>query len=145
MNQGSWLDFGCFLQVCGDIGSDQVLCGHDFGDGPAQVALETQVPVGDNAYQAALFIDDGNATNFKSFHQFQYISYQFVLRNGDRIEDHPVLGSFHDVHLFSLLFNGHVLVNHPNAAFPGDGDGQFGFGDGIHCCRNNGSIEFDIA
>jgi hypothetical protein len=47
--------------------------------------------------------------------------------------------------LGSLLLRRQILVNDANAAFLRDGDGQTGFGDGVHRGGNQRQIEPDIA
>ena len=64
--------------------------------------------------------------------------------DGDRILDDPGFVFFNDMDLLRLLLEGHVLVNHTNAAFLGNRNRQPGFGHGIHRRRHQGRIDRQI-
>jgi hypothetical protein len=71
-----------------------------------------------------IFIDHRDTTNLVHLHQLHHITHQFVFGDGNRIEDHSVLSPLDDAYLLGLLFDGHVFVDDPDAAFAGNGNGQ---------------------
>ena len=48
-------------------------------------------------------------------------------------------------HLGGLLLDAHVLVDDANATFLRHGDGQAGFGDGVHGSGNQRNVQLDFA
>ena len=133
-------------------GDEPVARGHHLGDQARHVALEAQVAVRDDADELAVFADqptvgihDRNTSDLVLLHQIQGIAHGVVLRDGHRIVDHAVLGTLHPAHLRSLLGDGHVLVDHTDAAFTRQSDGQRSLRHGIHRGGDDGDVEFDIS
>ena len=138
------LEYLCrFLQVCTFGGGNQPLAGHNLFDLFVHPTFKTQVAVGDNTDQGVIIIHNGNASNFKLFHQIESILYGFVWLNRHGSINHPVFCSFYHFHLARLLRNGHILVNYTDTAFPGNGNSHGSLRHCIHGCGNNRRFQFD--
>ena len=138
-----------YLCCCAEVGlqvrRDEVLARHHLVDGAVDVLLETEVAIGDDAFQVALVIDHGNAADVVFRHQFEGIADAAAQFDGDWVVDHAVLGTLHDGHLAGLLLDAHVLVYDSDASFAGNGYCHGCFGNGVHRCRHEGNLQFDVA
>ena len=65
--------------------------------------------------------------------------------DGHGVTDHAVFGAFHLAYFGSLLADGHVLVQHADAAFLGDGDGHAALRDGVHTGGDDRDVEVNMA
>ena len=137
-------DFGGVLEV-GVVGGDEPLLRHDLLYLPRSVFLETEVAVGDDAYQRPVGRDDGDAAYAVLLHEAQRVAYGILLENGDRVVNHAVFGTFHLPHLRCLLLDRHVFVYHSDTSLPCERDGQRGFGDRIHCGGYDGNVKTNVS
>ena len=121
-----------------------VFLGHDLGNGPIQIGDKPDVTTGNNTHQIAAR-QHGNTGDIMSGGEFQKIPDGGTGINGNRVFDHTAF-VFLDLANFSGLLPGrHILVNNPDSAFLGHGNGQRGFGNSIHRGRNQRNIQLDTA
>ena len=66
-----------------------------------------------------------------------------ILKKCDRIVDHSTFTALYPSNLSGLLFGRHILVQHPDATFVGDGNRHIGFGDRVHSRGKNRHIQPD--
>lgn len=126
-------------------GGDQlVLRGHDRGDGIAGVRLHPQVATGDDTDQLALLHhrETGEAVLAGHLQQFDDLGRG---GHGDRVADDGRFVLLDLADFRGLLLDAHVLVDDADAAFLGHGDGQAGFGHGIHRGGYQRDVQFDAA
>ena len=123
----------------------QVLLRHDFLDGTVQLALKAQVTVGDDAYQMALFVDHGNASDVVFCHDVEGLSHRAAQRDGHGVVYHAVLGTLDDGHLAGLVLYRHVLVNDANATLAGYGNSHLALRHRVHGGCDEGHVELDVA
>ena len=114
--------------MCGD----EVLGSHHLVNLLVETAFEAQVAIGHDAHQFVIIVHDGDATNVVVGHHGKGILHGAAAANGHRVVDHAVLGTLHDSHLASLGLYRHVLMNHTDTTFAGDGDGHCRLGDRVH-------------
>ncbi len=122
---------------------DQIFLGHDMMDRLFQIGLETQIPIGEDADQLAVF-GDRHAGDAVFLHHVHGVADLLVGTHGDRIDDHAALRFLHLIHLERLLLRGHVLVDHPQPPLAGHADGRPRFGHRIHGGGNQRDAEFDF-
>ena len=115
--------FCCFFQVGALCGGYKIVRGHYFVDRALQVTLETQVAVCDNAFEHAVVIDYRDAAYVVFAHHVQRVLHGSTAADGHRIIYHAVFGTFHGMHLASLLLYGHVFVYYTDSAFA-----RYGYG-----------------
>ena len=112
------------------------LTGHQVPDLLVQVAGETDIAVGQDADETvrrlALAIDHGNATDLVCLHQFQRLAKRALGRDGERVHHHAGFIFFHAADFGGLRFDAHILVDDPDAAGLGHGDGEPVFGHRVH-------------
>ncbi len=65
--------------------------------------------------------------------------------DGDRIADDSAFEFLDAIDLPGLIPDGHVLVDDADAAFLCDGDGETGFGDGVHRGGDHREVDADFA
>ena len=87
------------------MGRHEVLRGHDLVDSLIHAALETQVAVCHDAYEMALVVDHGDASDVILGHDGESVSDSLSAAYGDRVVNHAVLGTLHDSHLAGLLLD----------------------------------------
>ena len=78
-------------------------------------------------------------------HYLEGINDTAATLDGYRVIDHAVFGTFHSVHLTSLLVDAHVLVYNADSSLASNGNGKSRFGHSIHSCRNQWHVQRDIA
>ena len=122
----------------------KVLRGHDLLYAAERVLLETEIAVGDYAYQHHVVIYDRNTSDLVLLHQCKGIAHRTLARNGYRVVNHSVLGTLHLAHLCGLFLDGHVLVNDSYASLPGYGNSHRRLRDRVHSGRNNRNVEADV-
>ena len=124
---------------------DEVLLGHALGDGEVEARLEAKVAVGENAHQLPVRIRDRDPRDLVLLHDLQRLGDGLPRPHGHRVHDHPRLGTLDLVHFLGLAVDGHVLVNHAQAAMLSHGDGQARFGDRVHGRGDDGDVQVDVA
>ena len=123
-----------------EIGSDR--CGdqafrrHHGGDCDARIVVEAQVTVRDDANEAIVGIDDGDAGDVEVAHQLERLGDGSVGTDLHRVLHHAGLRAFHPVDLFGLAFGSHVAVDRSEAAKAGERHRHPGFGDRVHRRRH---------
>ncbi|MND77944.1 hypothetical protein D3C80_696470 [compost metagenome] len=115
---------------------------HHFTDRGIQTAFEADVTGSDDADQVAI-VQHRNTGDVVLLGQLEQITDRGVSLDGDRILDHAGLEFLDLAHFGSLLLDGHVLVDDADAAFLSHGNGQAGFGHGIHGSGNQRNIQLD--
>ncbi len=125
-------------------GGDQVLARHHFGHRARHLLLEPQVAVGNDAHQAAVGVDHGNAADAVLGHQFQGIAHQRTFLQGNGVLDHAALAALHPAHFGGLFGDRLVLVHHADPALLRDRDGELRAGDRIHGRAHDGHVQADV-
>ena len=126
-----------------DGSGDQVVLGHNLSAGTGEVFFKFQVPVGQNAHQAAV-LADGDAGDAVFAHQLVGLCQRML---GGQVEgpvDDAVFRTLDPVYVVRLLLDGHTFVHNADAALTGDGDGHGRFGDGVHGGRDQGNVQPDV-
>ena len=111
---------------------------HHVADESVLVGLEAHVPVGDDAEEDAVGVDDRCARDAVAGRQRVDLGEGVVRRDGDGVGHHAGLGPLHQVDLAGLLLGGQVAVQHAHAADAGHGDGHARLGDGVHRAGQQG-------
>ena len=96
------------------------------------IGFKTQIAVGENTYQKPALINHRNAADAVFFHQTKRIGYCRFGPEGYGINDHSGLRAFYRAHLFGLICDAHVLVDHAYSTLPGNSNGQVLIRHGIH-------------
>ena len=131
-----------FLEAGVGRGGDQVVLGHDLLD-PEVVGLEeAEVAAGEDAAEVAVD-GDRHARDVVPAHDLAGLADGGVGRQGDRVDDDPVLGPLDLVDLAGLLLDRHVLVDDAEAALLGQRDGQLGLGDRVHRRGEDRDVQAD--
>ena len=128
---------GAFLD-----GDEALFRRHHFTDGDFKTVLETHVTGSDDADQVAI-VQHRDAGDVVHASEFEQVTHSGVSFDGDRIFHHAGFVTLDLAHFGSLLLDGHVLVDDADAAFLSHGNGQTGFGDGVHGSGNQGNIQLD--
>ena len=125
---------------------DQVLVGHQFGDGLALVTGKAHVAVGQDADQllAARF-DHRNAADPVLLHQQHGVGQRRARIDCYRVDDHAGFVLFHGQNGGGLLFDAQIFVHHTDAARLRHGDGHGGFRDRVHGGRHQRDTNADAA
>ncbi len=134
-----------FFQASALEHGDQLVLGrHDRRDGITGVRREAQVTTGDDAHQlfAGYHREAGEAQFMGLAQQLADLGFR---GDGDRVVDDRSLVALDLAHLGGLLLDAHVLVDDANATFLRHGDGQAGFGDGVHGRGNQRNVQLDFA
>ena len=137
-------DLGSGSQVCLLVRGHEVILRHNLLHRTIQTTLKAQVTVCHDTYEMIAVIDDRNTTDMILRHDVEGLSHRRSLRDGDRIIDHTILCTFHDSHLTGLIINRHILVDHTDTSFTGNGDSHLRLCDGIHGSCHKRDIQFDI-
>ena len=127
------------------MGGDEVVLRHHFVDGTVETALEAQVAVGDDTHQMLVIVDHGDTTDMILGHDVESLGDGRAKGDGDRIVDHAVLGTLDDSHLTGLVLDRHILVDHADTTFTGDGNSHLALGHGIHGSRDERHVQLDVA
>ena len=126
------------------MGRYQVVFRHDLVNGTVETALKAQVTVGNDTYEVIAIIYHRDTTDMILRHDVECLSNCGAQRNRDRIIDHTVLSTFHDGDLTGLIVDRHILVNHTNTAFTGNGNSHLRLGNRIHSGRYERHVQFDV-
>jgi hypothetical protein len=110
---------------------DQVLLGHHGADRLAEVLLEAQVPVGQDAHEKRppRHRESGDAVLRHDVHRFAHGK---LGRNGHRVHDHPAFGALHAVDFLGLPLDRHAAVHKPEPALARHRDRQARFSHRVH-------------
>jgi len=137
--------FSRFFQVSRLLGRNQVFPGHDIVDQFIHVLLKAQVTVGDDAQEFVGLVHYRYATDVIFGHEVEALANSRSHLDGHRVVDHAVFCALHNLHLLGLFCDGHVLMNHADASFPGNGDGHLRLRHRIHGGRHEGNFKGDVA
>ena len=96
-------------------GHDIVL-GHDICYACVIVFQETQIPVGKDTHQLALFVNNGHTADPVLSHELVCLCHGLVGSEGKGIYYNAVFRTLYFVYLISLLFDGHIFVDDAYAA-----------------------------
>ena len=124
-------------------GNQLIFAGHDGGNAGIKVALEAHIAAGDDTDQV-IAVEHRNAGNIVFRGQVDQFAYRGAESDGNGVTNHTGLVFLHQADVMGLLFDGHILMNNADTAFLRHRNRQTGFGDCIHCGRDQGDIEFDI-
>ena len=126
----------------GFAGDHAVARGHDIryfgGWGMIGVA---DIAAGDDAQQMILCVHHGETADPFGLHDVDQIGEFDIRTDGLGVVDDDIFTAFDFTDHIRLFLNGTVAVNDANAAFPGQGNGKFVFGDGIHGGGDQGNIQ----
>src|SRR2546428_205621 len=111
---------------------DQAVLRHGVADRAVQLALELQVAVRDDPDQLPRAVHDRHARDLEADHQLMSLAQRAVRAQRDGVEDHPRLAALDAVHLRRLAVDGHVLVDHADAALARDRHRHLRLRDGVH-------------
>ena len=137
-------DARCTLKVCLLMGDHEVFLRHHVINLLVQICLETKVTVGHNADKGVDIIYHRDTTNVILMHDVEGILHGRATLDGDRIVNHTVFGTFHDGNLTSLLLYRHILMNHADTTFTGNGDCHGCLCDSVHGCCHKWNLQFNI-
>ncbi|MPM36134.1 hypothetical protein SDC9_82729 [bioreactor metagenome] len=127
-----------------DVAGDQRHRGHHLGDLAARVGLEAHVPVGDDADELHVTLDDRHAGDAEVGADLVDVLERGVGGDGDRLVDHAGLGALDLVDHRRLVRHGQIAVQNADAALPGHRDGHPGLGDGVHRGTDQRNLELDV-
>ena len=134
---------------CREVGEfccgDEVVFCHHFRDRTICLAFEAEVAVGDDTHEHVVVVHYRDAADMILIHDFESIADESAFLDGHRVDDHAVFSALHLGDFGCLLLNGHVFVEHADAAFLGDSNSHRGLCDGVHTCSNNRDIQPDAA
>jgi hypothetical protein len=128
-------DFPRGVERRADRNREQRLARHHFRDRPVDVRLESQIPVGEDADEPpflAAVLGDRDTGDGELLHQIERFVNAVILRERDRVDDHPALGPLDAIDLGGLLLNRHVLVDDAEAAVLCHRNRQPRLGDRVH-------------
>src|SRR5450759_1432188 len=125
-------------------GDQSLKRGHDILYRLIQIALETQIAVGDNPDQL-LALHHRQTGNLVLARQTQHVAHRHIRRDSDGILDHAALKTFDLGDLGRLCIGRHILVDDADAAFLRQGDRQARLGDGIHRRGQQRDVQIDVA
>ena len=123
------------------FGRHQLFGHHIIADGAAKILGKAHIPVGENAHQPAIFVGDGHAADAVAAHQSLGVGKQVMRAQGEGVHDHARLAALDLVHLFGLVGDAQVAVDHAQAALPGQGNGQLGLADRVHGRAEDGNVQ----
>ena len=126
-----------------DRHGDQVLAGHHVADRLLEIALETEVAIGEDADQARA-AGHRQSRNLVLAHDVERAAQRGLGLDGDRVDDHAAFRPLHLVHFLGLAVDRQVAVNEAESALARHGDRQAGFADGIHRRRNQRNIQGNL-
>ena len=138
-------NLGSSNQVCLLMGGHKVLLRHNLCHRTIETTLETQVTVGDDTNEMVVIIHHGDTTNMILRHDVEGLSHRRTLWDGDRIVDHTILSTLDDSHLTSLILDRHVLVDHTNTTFTGNGDSHLRLRYRVHSGCHERNVQLDVA
>ena len=113
------------LVECGAHGHRvQALRRHDLVDATAEVGLEAEVTVGEDADQTVLLVGDRDAGDVEALHEIERCLHWQVRLQRDGVGDHARLRTLDPVDLSGLLLGRQVAVDDADSAEARQGDGH---------------------
>ena len=106
---------------------------HDSRNGRVQFCLKSQVAMRDDTYRLSA-VHDRHARNPHRASQFDNLTNGHIRPDSNRLAYHAGFEFLDHQDLSRLLFDGHVLVNNPHAAFLGERYRKSRLGNRIHRC-----------
>ena len=125
-------------------GDEALLRRHHRRDGLVEVLLEAQVAARDDT-DDLLALHHRHAGDAARAGELEHLADGGVGRDGDGVEHHAALVLLDAGDLAGLRLDGHAFVDDADTALLGDGDGETGFGDRVHCSRDDRQVEADGA
>lgn len=151
INQGQFLDPIVIQYAAGFVlsnltmGRDELRSrSHDIGNLAVGMLDIPNVTGRHHAFQFAFAADDGKSIDAFLLHDALEFLQCGPCLHRERIADDHVLGSFDPGDHSCLIDDGAIPVNHPKSPFPGQSDGKFGLGDGIHRRGDHGNVQGDL-
>ena len=126
------------------MGGHEMIFRHDLIHRSVELPFEAQVAVGHDTNEAFLFIDHGNTTDMILRHDIQGLGNGRAEGDSHGVIDHTVLSTLDNSHLTCLFLDRHVLVDHADATFAGNGDCHLRLRHGIHRCRHKWHVQLDV-
>ncbi len=120
-----------------------MVLGHHVVDELAHVGLKLHIPVGDDADEPAVFAD-GHAGDLILGAQLVRLRQCVAGAQPEGVGDDAVLAALHHIHLLGLLADGHIFMDHTDAALTGQGDGHAGLGYRVHGRAHHRDIQGDL-
>ena len=128
------------LERGSDGRGNKIILRHHVADRLFVVGFETQIAVGENADEFAVF-RDRHAADTVAFHERHGVADEVVGFEIERIGNNAVFRPFYLIDLFGLLFDRHIFMDNAHAALSRHGDRKTAFGNGIHRRGNDGNIQ----
>ena len=110
-------NFGCFFKISRLVGCHEIFRCHHIVDKTIEVVFKTQIAVCNNTHKFIVIINHRNTTDMILFHHSKCITYSASTFDCYRIVNHTVFGTFHCMHLTSLLCYRHIFVNNTDTSF----------------------------
>ncbi len=135
------------------LDGDEVRLRHQLVDRLGRIGREAHIAVGEDADQPPLPVasaiearlDDGDARDAMGFHQVEGILQRGRRRDGQRVHDHAGFEFLDLPDLLGLHVRSEIAVNDAKPARLRHRDGERGFRDGVHRCRDHRDVEADAA
>jgi len=121
---------------------DELVLGHDAGDGLFEVGLEAEVPVGQDPHQLTPF-HHGNAGNLVAAHELEGVLHLLLGPDRDGVHDHAAFRFLYLVDLEGLALDAHIAVDDPDASLARHADCGLRFRHGIHGGADDGDVHND--
>ena len=137
-------DLFCFAQIAAVLRHDQILRGHKLHNGTGGLLFKTQIAVCHDAHQTTIPIGHWNAADFVLAHDAQRVACRGIHGKRHGVLNHAAFRTLHFADFVGLRSDGHVLVNHPDAALASHGNGHLAFGHGVHGGTDNGCLQLDV-
>ena len=116
--------------------------GHDVIDtGSLVVVNAAHVASGDDTLEFVVGIDDRETGKSVFVHDILHLGKRHVLGNREGLGNDRVFEAFHAGDHSCLHIDEIVAMDDSKAAFPGEGDCQFGLGHCVHGGRENGNLQ----
>ena len=126
------------------MGSHQILARHHIVNFALQPALKAQVAIRNDAHQVVLVIYHWNTTDVILSHHGQRVGHGLATANGHGVVNHAVLSTLYNGHLAGLCLDGHILVNHTNATFAGNGNGHSRLRHRVHSSGHERYVQLNV-
>ena len=123
---------------------DQIVSGHHVVNELAHVGLKFHIPVGNDTDELTA-VANRYAGNLILRAQLVRLGQRMAGAQPEGICNDAVLASLHHVHLLGLLTDGHIFMDHTDAALPCQGDGHAGFRNRVHGRAHHRDIQGNLA
>ena len=121
----------------------EALAGHDLADAGFHVLLKFHIPVGDDADEPSVRVNDRHAGDAVLRHERIRLAEGVVGSKIEGVRNNAVLGALNHVHLLRLSVYRHALVDDADAALTRYRNGHAVFRHGVHRRAHDGGIEPD--